>query len=163
MKTTAIFPIFLVLLAWMLPGVHANETYAKDECELPSKIHIERVGAEIRSHDDLSEMSAKVDPLLERLPDAARETFIESLTFNERGLSGYNFRVLLDYLSETEVNDLMTLFGFNNVGTHLLGHNTTMSGEAVRPGEPPGFSGYHCLSPGTCARTDADMICTANC
>lgn len=165
MKTTTILPILLVALGWLLPVTYASDSEV-DECELPQQIHTERVGAEIRSHNDLSSMSARVDPLLERLPLDARETFIDSLTFNERGLSGYNYRVLLDYLSETEVNELMTLFGFNNVGTHLLGHMTTMDGGAVRlgePGEPPGFRGFHCLSPGTCAEADASMICTANC
>ncbi|MCC5880891.1 MAG: hypothetical protein JJU03_13465 [Idiomarina sp.] len=164
MKITTLVGFAMMAFLWVVPTAHADDNSG---CELPAQIHIERTGADIQSASDLQPMQSELDKVFMHAPDDVRATFIDSLTFNERGLTGYNYRVLLDYLSESEINTLMSLFGFSNVGTNLLGHSTTMDGGVITlPGDgndPPGFRGYHCLSPETCARTDSDMICTANC
>lgn len=154
----------LITVLWLLPNAYAEDN---SDCDLPAQIHIERNGVKIHSASDLERLQSELDRAFMDAPDSAQSTFIDNLTFNQRGLSSYNYQVLLDYLSESEINQLMALFGFSNVGTRLLGHSVTMDGGVITPPgdgtDPPGFRGYYFLSPGTCARTDKDSICTANC
>jgi hypothetical protein len=70
--------------------------------------------AQIKSKESLLEFmkvkSAEKNPLM-LLTDEARARFLESLTFNSKGLTGYRYVDLENELTPTQIAKVLTLFG----------------------------------------------------
>jgi len=56
-------------------------------------------------------MTAAPDNPLMALPSSARARFIEGLTFNDQGLTGYRYTELENELSPTQISKILSLFG----------------------------------------------------
>lgn len=71
-------------------------------------------GARIKSLAEFYAYDFSVPPLanpLNRLSQDARQRFIDSLTFNERGITGYATGDLRSELSAEQIYDILVLFG----------------------------------------------------
>ncbi|MCA3018329.1 MAG: hypothetical protein ING71_14840 [Rhodocyclaceae bacterium] len=139
--------------------------------------------AELRSH--LNDAVAFDSPLAV-LSDVNLNRFVASLTFNERGLSGYSYLPLAD-LSASQAHDILALFGVQRTtsmiadlrvesdldkalmsGSYFVRgvefstktrsmHKFSSSGE-----EGQDYDGYWCASRATCSR-QVGSICMSSC
>jgi hypothetical protein len=145
--------------------------------------------AMIRSEADLKSylQSAPISRTpLGKLSLSAQRQFLASLTFNEKGLTGFNYRALPDELSVSEIYQVLSLFGMQrttamipdarietSVDAAIMRH---ISPQACPPRGPKiqgsevspqfGCDGdrkeYRCESKGTCQSRNT-YICTSNC
>ena len=122
------------------------------------------------------------DTFLDALPPAAKQDFISSLKFNERGLTSFRMDVLESNLSATEAYRLLSHFGMEGGTPKLKLKQVTAldtaimlrASEKTSPSTPgatndygPSINGeflesYICAGPGSCGRNDA-YACTSNC
>ncbi|MDM5182315.1 hypothetical protein PO883_34710, partial [Massilia sp. DJPM01] len=56
-------------------------------------------------------MTPPQENLLSALSEAARKRFLESLTFNEKGITGYRYAELESELTPTQIAKILSLFG----------------------------------------------------
>lgn len=107
-----------------------------------------------------------------RLSDSARHRFIESLTFNEKGLTGFSYADLQAELSATEIYQLLSLFGAQHLTSSIKGAaiRTPLDAAIMNAGSTisPSFEniddhvGYYCSGRATCSQS-ATQICMSNC
>lgn len=79
-----------------------------------TKSVIDQLLAPVKSADDLraflSKAKASENPL-SKLDVQARQDFIESISFNEKGLTGYNYSILESNLTLPQIRNVLALFG----------------------------------------------------
>ncbi|HEY4079938.1 MAG TPA: hypothetical protein VGM81_04510 [Burkholderiaceae bacterium] len=114
-----------------------------------------------------------------RLPSASQSVFIANLTFNEKGLTGFNYRVLEDSLSVEEAYSLLSMFGVQHTvglmrGLRAVSANDLLILQSVSRLQNQGavsptyirdlsdHQDYQCISRGTC-ESSGGRICTDNC
>jgi hypothetical protein len=162
----------LLILTLLSSSVYAAQGPSTDvipnsNCNFGQFVHKDEIKPNIRNKSELNQVLKRQDSVFNKLSDSAKKMFVDSLKFNEKGLTSYNYQVLIDELTENEINLLIREFGFANVGTYLIqsenlggdfSYSTMGSGEASKIGE----KGYSCSSPGTC-REEQGAICTRNC
>jgi hypothetical protein len=105
---------------------------------------------------------------LDELPPQARARFLAGLTFNSRGIAGFNYADLQADLTASQVYRILALFGAQR-DTQLIGARVVSSADraAVQPVQGSGGEGtdhkdYECVSAGTCS-PQATYICMSNC
>ncbi len=84
---------------------------------IPTASKLERLLAPIKSKQDLERYLAitpEYKSPFSALTSAARRSFIDSLTFNESGLTGFSYRELQSELTPTQADKLLALFGARN-------------------------------------------------
>jgi hypothetical protein len=151
---------------------------------------IDNATAAIRSTADLKAY-LRATPIartpLGRLSPSAQRQFLASLTFNENGLTGFDYRALSDELAASEIYRVLGLFGMERtialipdvrVETPLDGAIMQhVSPQACPPRGPKSrrgadvepqllcgtdHEGYKCVAPGDCQIYNGH-ICTSNC
>lgn len=83
-----------------------------------------RLSATIKSRVDLDryqELAAPLDSPLNRLPEANLKRFLSSLTFNEKGMTGYSYAELQRGLTATEIHQVLSLFGAQSTTSLIRG------------------------------------------
>lgn len=75
--------------------------------------------AKVRSTKDLSRLDAESRARLDKLSPKARARFLASLTFSDKGLSGFDYTVLVDELTATEIYRILELFGQQHITSML--------------------------------------------
>lgn len=96
---------------------------------------------------------------LSALSKQEQTRFIQSLRFNERGLTQFDYRILTQ-LDAEQVYRILALFGLQS-GTSLIKDDEARNTDAVK--KIRGFlPGYYCEDRGTC-REDDSRACTENC
>lgn len=142
------------------------------------------VKSEIDVVDELKNSSSP----LNRLSDDAKYEFINSLSFNEKGVTSFNYKALESELTPTEIYRVLSLFGMQrlitmfkharlvsesdyllmnrpeNTHKHSLSANELDTSDSVSA--VPVFSadhkGYKCSSRATCSRSLTEIY-TSNC
>lgn len=123
--------------------------------------------ADVKSRRDLAihlQRAGGKSPL-NALSPAARERFLDSLVFNERGLAEYRHDDLARELSVTQAFRILRLFGAAESAPFL---------RAMRPRDVvdagiqsfmrvEDHEGGKCVAPGTCEMLYPHYICTSNC
>jgi len=109
---------------------------------------------------------------LGKLSLSAKAEFLSSLTFSEKGLTGFNYRVLEDELTASQVHSLLALFGAQHLTARLKGASVeteadyTIRGTRVKGGiytpELGDYSGYKCVERATCMESRS-YICMSSC
>lgn len=149
--------------------------------------------ATIRSRAQLDEYVQLVglaNTPLGKLSESNRAIFLSSLTFNEKGLTGLNYKTLESELTPTEIYRLTDLFGASRL-TFMMskakpataldqlllqkgalqrqaGHQKVVTPEkCVDDNEASGgcgkdYDGYACAARASCHKND-NSICTSNC
>lgn len=105
----------LLLTGAMLGVVSAPAVSAAESVRTASRL--DRLLAPIKSKQDLDRYLA-VTPgyqsVFSPLTPAGRRAFIDSLTFNQSGLTGFSYRDLQAELTPTQIDKLLALFGARN-------------------------------------------------
>jgi len=150
---------------------------------------IDNATATIRSETDLKNY-LQATPIartpLGKLSQSAQRQFLASVTFNENGLTGFDYRALSNELSASEVYQVLRLFGMQRVTAlipdlrietpmdetimqHVSPQACPPRGPKVRGDEvgPQVLCGsdhdnYKCESTGSCKYYNG-YICTSNC
>jgi hypothetical protein len=116
--------------------------------------------------NDYLRLSPRGATPFDALSPLARRRFLSSLTFNERGLTSFEY-VDLRELTASQAYSILKLFGLER-GTHLLsGVRISTRGDwmLMHPSSPlPAdfLLDYHCAGRGTCARASG-FACTSSC
>lgn len=130
-------------------------------------IRIDWALAPIKSTQGLIELAEKASPL-DALSEMARQTFIESVVFGEKGVGSYDYEVLERELTVTQAYKVLSLIGAQYTLSYLTGLKieTKLDEMLISSKQaqalPGGFKGYKCESPGTCGIA-LTKICTSNC
>jgi hypothetical protein len=102
---------------------------------------------------------------LNALPTEARSRFLASLSFNQKGITGYNYGDLHSDLTVRQVYQILSLFGAQR-DTALVGGRVTttsdrmlLSSQGIPNTDHPG---YECVSHGSCYATP-QFICMSDC
>ncbi len=129
----------------------------------------------IRSQSDLKRYlaeTASYSSPLNALSSGARVRFLSSVTFNEKGITGFHYADLQSELTASQMFDVLHLFGAEkdvalvpNVRVETAADRRAIS-SLVDPVDPVGdgtdYKGYYCASRATCGPSK-DSICTSNC
>ena len=137
----------------------SNEIINYFDKEISQSIKLHQENALIKSQKDLEfylTIKDKAFPL-NLLNEKDKVTFVESLKFNDAGLTSYNYTIL-ENLKEDDVFKILALFGFEN--------NTTI---IKKPNENRclmmkcnDYVNYKCVGRGSCQQSTG-YICTSNC
>lgn len=189
-------PVFLSLfLLFLTPGAvfAGNAPFAGDHGYSPASLEEELAYliAPIKHPRDIKEVLVSArggKSPLNLLSPKARERFLASLRFTERGLSSFDYRPLTEELAVREIYQVLALFGMQRAtslmdtarvesdldraildqGTDLGSAKSTCTIEKAAAGLPTiaacqgDRQGYRCASKGTC-ESKSGYICTSNC
>lgn len=97
---------------------------------------------------------------LSALSNSDRVRFLQSLRFNEKGLTEFDYTALRG-LSSAEVYKLLALFGMQG-GSDLLSSSPKSGGASQQMMMAEFLIDHYCESKGTC-REDNSRACTSNC
>ena len=203
---TSLKPVFLLLSVTLISaaaqaappaqaakqdGASYQEIAALLAQDSQDRNQIDNAAAPIRSSADLNAYLQTTPvartPLGPLSPDARRR-FIRSLTFNDNGLTGFDYRPLSRELSASEIYRVLSLFGMQHdtalipnvqvltpLDSAIMGHVSPQFCPPVEPDAsgsapaapqsfcpPSDHMGYECLKPGDCW-TKSGHICTSNC
>lgn len=136
--------------------------------------------APIKSQQDLDSyqrtFSAERSPLAKMSVDA-QERFINSLSFNEKGITGFSYADLEAQLTPTETHAVLSLFGVQHLTGKLRNNRVeTATDRFLQPAQNSGvtakggiftpelgdYTGYKCVDRATCMEASR-YICTSNC
>jgi len=105
---------------------------------------------------------------LNLLSPAARDRFLNSLVFTERGLGGYYYGDLQAQLTASQAYRLLSLFGAQHTTPLLSGLRIESRGDEIimeneiAPVEGTDYNNMECVKQGTCGPKN-NYICTSNC
>lgn len=113
--------------------------------------------------------SAKASPL-DWLSPAAKRRFLASLTFNETGLTGFDYSDLRAELTATQIYQVLAIFGAQRVVPLIKGAHTETDVDRLlmsapeRTSSPPmdDHEGYRCEGAHTCGSAPS-RICMSGC
>ena len=132
------------------------------------------IAAPIKSARDLqSYRNSGLDSPLDKLSSRNKAQFLRSLTFNEKGLTGFRYDVLEKDLTPTEIYAVLALFGSQHLTPLLDGATarTALDSAVIDSGVGgmssdaamvAAYSGYECVARATCAAR-ADHLCLESC
>lgn len=134
---------------------------------------IDQAVAPIRSRGDLDQYLAAhkmtASPL-DAFPPGLRQMFLSSLTFNEKGITGFRYDVL-ESLTPTEIYKVLSLFGAQGFTPQVTNVRIVTPADSIIMSPPTGgvigigfdfLKDYRCQSKGTC-HVDNMAACTSNC
>lgn len=102
---------------------------------------------------------------LSALSDSERERFIQSLRFNEKGLTQFDYTAL-EQLSSAQVYKILSLFGMqSSAGLIRAGSNAKIDKDVSEPNTMRAtdfLMDYRCAERATCS-TSYHNACTSNC
>jgi hypothetical protein len=93
---------------------HVKSTTGQIDQLLKQQKKMDMLRAQVHSKIDLEKFQAATESdrnPLNLLSEAGRTTFVESLTFNEKGLTGFNYAVLEEELSMSQIHRILATFG----------------------------------------------------
>lgn len=104
------------------------------------------------------------------LSDSARKRFVESITFNEKGITGFNYADLQAELTPSQTYKVLSLFGAQHTTSMIptgriaspLDATIMESSGPSCPSQPCDYEDYECSDPHTCV-TALTSICMRNC
>ncbi|MBY6064562.1 hypothetical protein [Pseudidiomarina sediminum] len=169
-------------LASLFTYSSANETSTNYERALAQSLAT--VKSEIQLVEELKDSSSP----LNLMSNDAKHEFVNSISFSEKGITSFNYKVLESELTPTEIYRVLSLFGMQRLvpmfkdarivteSDYLLMNrpeNTSNSGlsksefgtsdfGAEKPVLDADHKGYRCSARATCSRSMSE-ICTSNC
>jgi hypothetical protein len=180
-KSGSIFvSVFLLALLTSTAAFAFIEPNSARQKQQPAATHI-KSSAQLERH--LNERPGAQTPLA-KLSAGAKSRFIQSLTFNHRGLTGFYYSDLRAELTSTDIYRILALFGQQHL-TKLVADVPSKAGieeeiddamcddcmpwdwpdlfdDAFAGNTPDDHKGYQCISPGTC-KQKGGYICLSTC
>lgn len=159
----------------------ADVTAALGQQDLQNNEIVSRL-APIQSAADLQQYQvdhARIGSPLDRLSPSAKQRFLSSLTFSDKGLASFSYADLQDELTPSQIYQVLTLFGVQRTASFarharietdtdrmILGAPSvapqTCTINSTLAGAGCDHEGYRCIERATCALA-MQMICTSNC
>lgn len=105
---------------------------------------------------------------LHALSPAARDRFLNSLVFTERGLGGYYYADLQAQLTASQIYRVLSLFGAQHTTSLLQGARIESRADeiimenTIAPEQPADYQDYECVSRATCGPR-LSYICMSSC
>lgn len=172
-----IFFLFICLSAFSSVS-NANDSGQSTTVLLNSARELAFLEAQIKTPQDLKvyvEMTEGRHSPINKLPQNEREKFLNSITWNERGVTGFSYEPFRE-LSVTETFQILALFGIQHVTPLTRSKIRSITDQAIMNmnqeqsmatrGEGGGFypyyTDYRCSGRATCSRSTSE-ICTGNC
>lgn len=183
-------PVTAQELGDRVSSLHVIQTSSK--ADVIAQVRAERAAAlrtaSVRSHQDLRAyaMTNKASAL-DALPADARKAFVESVTFNENGITGFRYDVLEQHLTPTQSYAVLAMFGVQHTTSMLDGSKirTGLDDALIASGKSIGSAdtygelpvsrpvnnnhsigddndGYKCVSRATCQEWNG-YICMSGC
>ncbi|HJR72089.1 MAG TPA: hypothetical protein VJ806_00430 [Luteimonas sp.] len=127
--------------------------------------------APIKSSTDLRSYVLNKQPNspLNRLSPGAQKRFIESIQFNEKGVTTYDYADLRAELTASQVYEVLALFGIQGTTAIIPGlrvnsdaDRAIMAPRGAVPMQFPDYPDMMCESRATCSPS-VTKICTSNC
>lgn len=184
--------ISLILAAALVFGGYSVSTIAQTAAQTDQQV-TENLAVQKATSDKLSlqfapihsavdvnkSLIAKVTGTpLDKLSPGAKQRFLDSLTFNENGITGFSYADLERELSASDVYQVLSLFGVQRLAPMVRGSRvetqtdslikaTPMAtcgpgGVTTGPGTGCDHEGYRCEGRATCM-SQMSAICTQNC
>ncbi len=157
----------MILLLVFVTTIATSRNFIDDvikffDDQITEKQDLRQQNALIKSKNDMAFYAKIKDATfpLNYLNDSERNVFINSLSFNEKGLTSFSYKSL-ENLDKTQKYKILSLFGFEDATKFILKPNenkTCLKG--MKCGGP--LIGYKCISKGTC-QSDSGYACTNNC
>jgi len=153
------------VLAALSPGMQADAATTS-----VSKTTLHEPHTVIQSQQDLRSYLASTPPTsspLAALSPTGRRRFLSSLSFNKRGVTGFEYGALKAELSYSQIYQVLALFGIAEDASLISGArvvNATDRAIMVGPRPLHDYMNYYCQynSGGTCAPA-YNYICTSHC
>lgn len=135
--------------------------------------------APVKSKSDLEQLSMEHSPL-DLLSDDAKQRFIDSIVFTDKGIGGYHYADLEAELTPTQIHSILSLIGVQHTlpkltnarietNADMLLMLTPQMSYSQYGGSAIGIGGgeddhkdYHCASRATCHEEDGS-ICMSSC
>lgn len=154
MKLTIIQPFIVLMITLVSIAVRADLT-----------VEINQLLAPIKSAQHLVKLNTEDSPL-QTLPQEARQPFLDSLTFNEHGLTGFNYHILETQLTARQIYKILALFGAQHLIQNFQQAEVISSLDHLlleQDFQPNGdHYNYECASRATCAYAQ-QRICMSSC
>lgn len=112
----------LVLAAPAVQSGPVQQPVSEAKKDLLAREALSQAIAPVKSKEDLERYLKIIPPksnVLYLLSPAARERFIATLTFNEKGLTGFGFQDLQRELSQDQIAKVLALFGSESSAVHI--------------------------------------------
>ncbi len=135
--------------------------------------------APVQSRADLeSHLADNPDSAIHQLSHGGRETLLTSLVLTDKGLGSFNYQVLEDELTPTQIYEVLSLFGLGELVSlfkharietsddeRLLSLDTDRQGDLATPMHHPcpNIYNYRCNPPATCTQAYHNYCITCNC
>lgn len=129
--------------------------------------------APVQSRADLeSHLADNPDSAFHRLSHGGRETFLASLVLTEKGLGSFNYKVLEDELTPTQIHEVLSLFGLGELVSHFKNARveTPHDAQLLRSDQSATSStsclvieNHYCSPPATCRYENGAHCITCNC
>lgn len=145
-----------------------NQPVANVESLEKKRREIARSLAPIKSKADLAKYFVKhkkTETPLAKLSSDGRQRFLDSLTFNEKGLTGFDYSDLEIELTASEAYEILSLFGAQHLASRLNYVRTSDSTDALimtMPMMMDDHKEYECLGGHTCSAASR-RICMTGC
>ncbi|WP_143073980.1 hypothetical protein [Roseateles sp. YR242] len=157
---------------------------AGSDGRIQNQVEINRLLAPIKSAQDLYDYLNKKPPEspLDKLSPSAKRRFVDSLQFNEKGLTTFQYTDLESELSTSEIYQVLALFGVQHHAASIRGARVSSATDlliknsllvcdpsfaaqgirAATTGICIDYPDYQCIKRGTC-ESAGGKICTSNC
>lgn len=139
-----------------------KEIAARDRAFLIASIKSE---ADLKEHLDVLELTSSP---LKALSYDGRQRFIQSLKFNETGLTGFNYADIQKELNTVQAYKILALFGKQHVTGMVRGEKRSKKDDALLGPMSedsdmyPDYMSRECIKRATCRYSSAD-ICMSGC
>jgi len=129
---------------------------------------VPRSSVTIRSQFDLFsylEATTRSGSVLDWMTPQARARFLASLTFNQNGLTGFQYTDLRAELTATQIYQVLSLFGLQRITPLIAARIVTSEDRAIMQlrSRTLDYVDYWCSSPHTCTRMLGSICVVPGC
>lgn len=124
--------------------------------------------APVKSFNDLINIAAKESPL-DALSPAAKQRFIDSVVFTEKGVAGFYYKDLELELSPSEIHKILSLIGqqhmtpaFKKARVKTKADYSILYNKDPKTPDGDFLLDYYCYQRGSCEKSTS-KACTKNC
>lgn len=141
--------------------------FALSICQLSNAqgSHVAPQSAQIKSQEELStyiKMTPKKASPLHYFSESERVRFLSSLTFNEKGLTSFNFGSLKSELNYNQAFRVLSLFGAQYTIDRLY-KSSNLKSDNAQSMMAADYPWRKCDGVHNCVKTTDDIICLSSC
>ena len=116
--------------------------------------------APVKSADELKhylKITPKGHVPFNYLSSVDKRIFLNSLTFGEKGLSGFNYAILKEKLNQKQITEVLSVFGAQHLVASVVGDVKSQIAA------PTDYKDYKCSIKATCSVSNTEICIGDNC